>query len=341
MNKLRQQILQMLDEDKKELYKIYNRFLEDHAYLWDKFEDLEKLREILLVIIKLFYHEHRQLKDVSKIEYEVFKKSVRELLTNRDALLQKARKAQVDEIEFFGPERWFEMFRKDIERINRIIQKYEAGSVNLSQFPDLMNECKILGLPEGATLNDARSEYRRIALNTHPDRFPGDKEKATMFREATDAIRRIENRAEGKSTSIHDNGEEEFKDIISWIMRYGLTAAIKLDLEYLSSAFWGLEYHLGHQKAKESKDLLANQAAQSLIKRIREHAASMAFGEIITQDGQVYDFLKAKSHISLDSVRNEVRTFVNRCFQDIVNYINSRGKIREGYAVNLELQNGY
>lgn len=127
MQKLNQQIFELLDEDKKELHKIYARWIKDHAYLWtdEEIKDLEKLRELLLVIIKLFYHEHKQLRDLGQVDYDEFKKDVRQLLSNHHALLKKARKAQIEEIEFFGLERWFEMFRRNIENLNDIITRHE------------------------------------------------------------------------------------------------------------------------------------------------------------------------------------------------------------------------
>ena len=98
MNKLKAQILEFLPEEKKFLHQIYSKFLEDHAYLWEEFEDLDKLRHILLVIIKLFYEEHKHLHDLSQIEQQEFNRAVRELISNPDALLQKARTAEIKEI---------------------------------------------------------------------------------------------------------------------------------------------------------------------------------------------------------------------------------------------------
>ena len=65
MEQLLQQIKQLLPREKKFLYKIYEEVIRDHAYLWEELEDIEKLRQILLVIIKLFIEEHKRLKDLS------------------------------------------------------------------------------------------------------------------------------------------------------------------------------------------------------------------------------------------------------------------------------------
>ena len=114
---------ELLDEEREILNRIYSRFLEDHAYLWtdEEIEDLAKLRHILLVIIKLFYQEHRILKDVRAIDQQEFNKAVRDLIANPDALLQRLRKSQIKEIEMLKPEGWFNAFRKDIEKINEAI----------------------------------------------------------------------------------------------------------------------------------------------------------------------------------------------------------------------------
>ncbi len=142
----------LLKEEKELLHKIYSRFIEDHAYLWEEFEDLEKLRHILLVIIKLFYEEHRRAHDVTKVDYEEFKKDVRELVADQDALLQRARNKQIKEIEFLGLERWFEAFKKDIERINEVIEKNEGNpflrnllsykNPNLPQYQKLIRQAE-------------------------------------------------------------------------------------------------------------------------------------------------------------------------------------------------------
>ncbi len=130
MERLKKQILEFLEEDKKVLHKIYAKWIDDHAYLWTEFEDLDKLRHILLVIIKLFYEEHKQLHDVNAVDYKEFRREFRELIANPDALLQKAQKAQIKEIEKLGPERWFDIFKIYIEEINGIIERYDSGTAS-------------------------------------------------------------------------------------------------------------------------------------------------------------------------------------------------------------------
>ena len=127
MDRLKARILRFLPEEKKFLHQIYSKFIDDHAYLWSEVEnlDLEKLRYVLSVIIKLFYEEHKHLSDISQIDQQEFNRAVRELIANPDALMQKAQKAQIKAIDRLGVERWFNAFRKDIEKINEVLEKDE------------------------------------------------------------------------------------------------------------------------------------------------------------------------------------------------------------------------
>lgn len=118
---------ELLDEEKEILHRIYTRFLEDHAYLWEEFEDVGKLRHVLIVIIKLFYYEHKQLGDLSKIDQDKFNKAVRAFFSLKpyySGLLDE-KTAFIKEVENLGPERWFQAFDKDIQTINGIIEKYD------------------------------------------------------------------------------------------------------------------------------------------------------------------------------------------------------------------------
>lgn len=144
MDRLKAQILRFLPEENKFLHKIYEKFIDDHAYLWSEAEnlDLARLRYILFVIIKLFYEEHKHLQDINQIDQQEFNKAVRELISNRDALLQKAQKAQLKEIEHLGVEGWFNAFRKDIENINKIIQKYETERNIIITLHDILDANK-------------------------------------------------------------------------------------------------------------------------------------------------------------------------------------------------------
>ncbi|MCL5267508.1 MAG: molecular chaperone DnaJ [Bacteroidetes bacterium] len=46
---------------------------------------------------------------------------------------------------------------------------------------------EILGLPKGASVDDIKKAYRKLAMQYHPDRNPGDKQAEEKFKEATEA----------------------------------------------------------------------------------------------------------------------------------------------------------
>ena len=46
---------------------------------------------------------------------------------------------------------------------------------------------EVLGLQKGATEEEIKKAYRKLAVKYHPDRNPDDKEAAEKFREATEA----------------------------------------------------------------------------------------------------------------------------------------------------------
>lgn len=46
---------------------------------------------------------------------------------------------------------------------------------------------EILGIQKGATLDEIKKAYRKLAVKYHPDRNPGDKEAEEKFKEATEA----------------------------------------------------------------------------------------------------------------------------------------------------------
>ena len=140
MEQLIRQIRDLLPKEKKFLHQIYEKVIRDHAYLWEELDDLDNLRQILLVIIKIFIEEHKGLRGLNEIDQEEFKRAFKELLSSRDALLQKVRQYQIEEIESIGLEQWIEHFWTDINKINKLIEFYKKDK-NVELFrPEEVNK---------------------------------------------------------------------------------------------------------------------------------------------------------------------------------------------------------
>src|SRR5689334_22550734 len=68
---------------------------------------------------------------------------------------------------------------------------------------------KILGISKKATEDDIKKAYRKLAMENHPDRNPGNKEAETKFKEVTEAYRVLSDK---KKREEYDNlGHENFK----------------------------------------------------------------------------------------------------------------------------------
>ncbi|MDR0761056.1 MAG: DnaJ domain-containing protein, partial [Treponema sp.] len=46
---------------------------------------------------------------------------------------------------------------------------------------------EVLGLQKGASKDDIKKAYRKLAIQYHPDKNPGNKEAEEKFKEATEA----------------------------------------------------------------------------------------------------------------------------------------------------------
>ena len=51
----------------------------------------------------------------------------------------------------------------------------------------------VLGVPKGADNDVIKKAYRKIAMDTHPDRNPGDKKAEERFKEAAEAYEILSN----------------------------------------------------------------------------------------------------------------------------------------------------
>ena len=74
-----------------------------------------------------------------------------------------------------------------------------------------MNDYQVLGLEPGASPDELKSAYRKLAMQYHPDKNPGDAAAEAKFKEISTAYERIKN----GTSRVHQQraSEQEFNDI--------------------------------------------------------------------------------------------------------------------------------
>jgi len=103
---------------------------------------------------------------------------------------KKAKKAFLDGYKTYSPEKegygspsdWVENFR---------------SRMGLNEAKEVLGDndpFNILGLPKGASWGEIKSAYRKLAMQTHPDRNPGDEEAAIKFKKVQAAYEILEAR---------------------------------------------------------------------------------------------------------------------------------------------------
>jgi len=88
-----------------------------------------------------------------------------------------------------------------------------------------MNPYDILGIPRGSSEEAARAAYRRLAMETHPDRNPDDPEAAAKFDRATKAYNAIRSGVHGSSPPSPSGLGEAVRRDVRKVVAIGLAEA--------------------------------------------------------------------------------------------------------------------
>lgn len=85
--------------------------------------------------------------------------------------------------------------------------------------------CRVLGISPGATEDQIRTAYRRLAMVYHPDRNNGSKESEAKFREITEAYTTLRKQQQpvGNAAPVEDDSLvavlfDIFRDYVSHFM---------------------------------------------------------------------------------------------------------------------------
>lgn len=133
-----------------------------------------------------------------------------------------------------------------------------------------MNPYDILGVPQDASKEDIKSAYRKLVMQFHPDRNPGDKEAEARFKEIQSAYEQIE-----KPQNVNMNfegGNSFFDDFINNVFNFrpeGSRSERRVELHLqleIAISFWeavrGCEKTLTVPKSKTCETCKGSGAAE-------------------------------------------------------------------------------
>src|SRR6516164_6135721 len=89
---------------------------------------------------------------------------------------------------------------------------------------------EVLGVDRNADIEEIKKVYRRVALELHPDRNPGDEHAAERFKEATEAFDVLRDE---RKREIYDRYGHEGLD------RSGASAGADFDAQAIFRQFFG------------------------------------------------------------------------------------------------------
>ncbi len=122
---IRKLIAQKLKREDRLLEELYSEVEREYSVLWSKGHELERIREFLIEIVRMFLEEHSNLADLSEMDRKKFREDVNILLNKPDAILQRFESAQIKKIAKTGLKKWFRQFREKWQETESIIRRYD------------------------------------------------------------------------------------------------------------------------------------------------------------------------------------------------------------------------